>query len=706
MKIDLSQFRNTFMQESSEHLAAMEADLLALRDAPGDPELLNAIFRAAHSIKGGAGSFGLTNVVRFTHTLENLLDRLRSMELPVTELIVTLLLRSADILQGLLKLVDDEEMPADAVVLLEQLEVQKSVGTSVAASGPVPAQTKASGSATYRIDFIPSLDLLQSGTNPILLLRNLGSLGTVETCTLHTDELPPLAELDPSSFHLSWTIEMTSERSETDIREVFEFVEHLAEIRVHVANLGVSPEVVSAEPASSQEINLSAAQGPEAQRVAVARSALDRRQHPPAGETSSMRVSTEKVDRLIDLVGELVIAHVMTKQLTEAFTPEALPKLREAVGSMERNIRELHEGMMGVRMIPVGTLFQRFKRTVFDIAQSTGKQIRLETSGDETEIDKSLLELLGDSMIHLVRNAADHGIESAEERAQKGKPIEGTIRLSACHRAGKMLITISDDGVGIDPVRVQAKAIERGLITPEARLTNDQIKMLIFEPGFSTRDQVSDLSGRGVGMDVVRRNVQKLSGTVMLSSEKDEGSLVSIELPLTLAIMEGLLVRVNNRTLVLPLLSVVEAVRPTSSQIIRIAEQGEVLNLRQESVPILRVRRFLGSDGSAWAGNDEPIPEDAPPSTQVVIVVEAGKKRIGLLVDGIAGQQQVVLKGLESHFHKVDGLMGVTILGDGCVAPVVDVSGISEMNLFSLKRAADRTIPAAEQATFAKPVTC
>ena len=706
MKIDLSQFRNTFMQESSEHLTSMEADLLVLRDAPGDSELLNSIFRAAHSIKGGAGSFGLTNVVRFTHTLENLLDCLRSLEMPVTELIVSLLLRSADILQGLLKLGNGEEMPADAVDLLEQLEMQQSAGSAIAASEPVPEQTKASGSTAYRIEFIPSHDLIQSGSNPILLLRNLGSLGAVEACRLHTDELPPLAELDPSHFHLSWTIEMTSERSEAEIREVFEFVEHLAEICVHVITPGMPLEVVDAVMASSQEVGLSAAQRPEAQRVAVARSAVDRRQHPPASETSSMRVSTEKVDRLIDLVGELVIAHVMTKQLTEAFTPEALPKLREAVGSMERNIRELHERMMGVRMIPVGTLFQRFKRTVFDIAQSTGKQIRLETSGNETEIDKSLLELLGDSMIHLVRNAADHGIESAEERAQTGKPVEGTIRLSACHRAGKMLITISDDGAGIDPVRVQAKAIERGLITPEARLTDDQIKMLIFEPGFSTRDQVSDLSGRGVGMDVVKRNVQKLSGMVMLSSEKGKGSTVSIELPLTLAIMEGLLVRVDDRTLVLPLLSVVEAVRPTPSQIVRIAEQGEVLNLRQESVPILRVRRFLGSDGSACVGKNEPVTGAAPPSTQVVIVVEAGNKKIGLLVDGIAGQQQVVLKSLESHFHKVDGLMGVTILGDGCVAPVVDVSGISEMNLFSLKRAAERTISPAEQSTFGKPVTC
>jgi two-component system chemotaxis sensor kinase CheA len=387
---------------------------------------------------------------------------------------------------------------------------------------------------------------------------------------------------------------------------------------------------------------------------------------------------------LIDLVGELVIAHVMTKQLAEAFTPDALPKLREAVVAMERNIRELHERMMGVRMIPVGTLFQRFKRTVYDIAQSTGKQIRLETSGEETEIDKSLLELLGDSMIHLVRNAADHGIESVEERVQMGKPVEGTILLSACHRAGKMLITISDDGAGIDPARVQAKAIERGLIAPDARLTDDQIKMLIFEPGFSTRDQVSDLSGRGVGMDVVKRNVQKLSGVVMLSSEKGNGSSISIELPLTLAIMEGLLVTVDDRVLVLPLLSVVEAVCPTPNQIVRIAEQGEVLNLRQESIPILRVRRFLSSDRSAYVRKDERALEAASPSNQVVIVVEAGNKKIGLLVDGIAGQQQVVLKSLESHFHKVDGLMGVTILGDGCVAPVVDVSAISALNLFSL----------------------
>ncbi len=402
---------------------------------------------------------------------------------------------------------------------------------------------------------------------------------------------------------------------------------------------------------------------------------------------------TEKVDRLIDLVGELVIAQVMTAQMVETFEPSCLPKLREAVAAMERSTRELHERVMAVRMMPVGTLFQRYARVVYDIAQSTGKQIRLETDGEETEIDKSMLELLGDPLTHLIRNAADHGIESPEVRLAANKPEDGLIHMRAFHRSGKIVIEITDDGAGIDTVRVRAKAVERGLIDEQAELSDDQLRMLIFAPGFSTREEVSDLSGRGVGMDVVKRNVQQLSGTVGLTSELGSGSKVSIELPLTLAILEGLLVRVADRTLVLPLLTVVEAV-PAKGKIVRVAEQGEAIVIREQSIPVLRLCRFLGVAGDALdpgaLKSTEPCAEPVE-DQRLVVVVEAGRKKIGLVVDELLGQQQVVVKSLEKNLHKVEGLMGATILGDGCVAPIIDVTALAELNLFSIGHQARKT---------------
>jgi two-component system chemotaxis sensor kinase CheA len=336
---------------------------------------------------------------------------------------------------------------------------------------------------------------------------------------------------------------------------------------------------------------------------------------------------------------------------------------------------------MAVRMLPIGTLFQRYGRTVYDIAQATGKQLRLETSGEDTEIDKSMLELLGDPLVHLVRNAADHGIESPEVRKAAGKPEEGVITLKAFHRSGRIVIQISDDGAGIDTDVIRDKAIERGLIAADSQLSDDQLRMLVFEPGFSTRESISDFSGRGVGMDVVRRNVQQLNGSVSLVSEMGRGSTLSIELPLTLAILEGLLIRVVDRTLVLPLLSVIETVPLHAEQIVRVAERGEVVVIRDEPIPLLRLSRFLGLSQEAEA-SEQALHSD---TRRLAVIVEAGNRKVGLVVDELLGQQQVVVKSLERHLHKVDGLMGATILGDGCVAPIVDVASIASMNLFSLQ---------------------
>lgn len=667
MKIDLSQFRDAFLQESAEHVASMEAGLLDLRSNPGDMELLNAIFRAAHSIKGGAGSFGMTSLVSFTHALENLLDRMRSSEIEADDEVIDVLLRSIDVVRDLLHAEPQASLPPEALALEARIEALAALDASKEhAPVATPQESSASQHETtvYRVEFRPDRELFSSGTNPLLLLRNLSSLGTVSCCHLHVDDLPSLAELDPAVCYLSWTVELASTCPESEIREVFEFVEHLAEVRISSSALEQS---ASSENKSAEQTEASAAA-----KSKPAPKATSARKSDSTGEASSIRVSIDKVDKLIDLVGELVIAHVMTAQMVENFDPSCLSKLKDSVAAMERNTRELHERVMAVRMLPVSMIFHRYPRVVYDIAQSTGKLIRLEMSGEETEIDRSMLESLSDPLIHLVRNAADHGIESPEVRRAAGKPEEGVITLQAYHRAGRIIIEITDDGAGIDVARVRNKAIERGLIEPDTQLSDDQIRMLIFEPGFSTRDEISDLSGRGVGMDVVKRNIQALNGTVNVTSEVGKGSTVSIELPLTLAILEGLLVGVGDRTLVLPLLAVIETVPLPPDQITRVAECGEVVVLREEPIPLLRLARFLQLPGSDERAMDR----------RLAVIVEAGKKKIGLVVDELLGKQQVVVKSLERHLRKVDGLMGATILGDGSVAPIVDVCGLAASNLF------------------------
>lgn len=691
MKIDLSQFRQTFLQESAEHVATMESGLLALRSAPEDAEILNAIFRSAHSIKGGAGSFGFESLAHFTHVLENVLERLRSGEVPATSEVVDTLLKCVDILRALLQSGGAGELPRAAQPLLERLG---AIGTSRASdtNGPEEQPAAAARMATpedaggklrmLRIEFTPDRELFSSATNPIVLLRNLAAMGRVSVTHLHSTNLPPLDQMDATQCYLAWTIEIATEHTVEELREVFEFVEHLAEISIRSIDEPQPRATDGATPVAARETVQPSL--PPGSSVAVPpRSSKKRAQAKLAagGESSSIRVATEKVDRLIDLVGELVIAHVMTAQMVESFTPDCLPKLRESVASMERNTRELHERVMAIRMLPVGTLFRRYVRTVYDIANSTGKQIDLALSGEETEIDKSMLELLGDPLTHLVRNAADHGIEAPDARQAAGKPAMGTIQLRAFHRAGRVIIEVSDDGAGIDPQRIRAKAVERGLIAAGAQLTDEQLRMLIFEPGFSTRDKISDLSGRGVGMDVVKQNVSALNGTVKVDSTVGRGSTITIELPLTLAILEGLLVRVVDRTLVLPLLSVVETVCPREGQIQRVAEQGEVIVIRSQAIPLLRLTRFLGLKQD----RESSAPAPTMGARSLVVVVESGRKKIGLVVDELLGQQQVVVKSLEKHLRKVDGLMGATILGDGHVAPIVDVPMLSNMNVYSLR---------------------
>jgi len=640
MEIDLSQFRDTFFQEAGEHLGTMESELLSLRAGRADGETLNAIFRCAHSIKAGAGTFGFEAMARFTHVLENLLDRLRNGEMEASEALVELLLRAVDVLRALVDAAASQSAPP---AVWEEVigELDGALGRPAAVPAkPAAPSAERSGENEYDIAFEPAPEMFRLGLDPFLVLRDLAQLGTL-AAEADLGRLPPLETMDSQTCYLRWRLRLKTNAAMEQIRDAFAFVEDVA--------------VISIQPAAAPA---AAAPVAEVQRTglrAVAREV-------------SLRVATAKVDHLIDLVGELVIAQSMAAQIMNGFSMARLAQLQAAMADIERYTRELQERAMRIRMMPVGTVFSRFQRLVHDTAQALGKQVSLEISGEETELDKSVVERIADPLTHLVRNAIDHGIETPAERQQAGKPPEGRLRLTAYHQGGNVIIEVSDDGRGLDTSRIRAKAIERGLIGAGEDLPEEQIQALIFRPGFSTADQISDLSGRGVGMDVVKKNVDALGGAVMLQTEWGRGATVRIKLPLTLAILDGLLLGVGAQTYVLPLVSIVESIRLRPEDVRNVAGCGDVITVRREPIPLVQLARIfnLGQTGDAAGG--------------LVVIVEHDARHWALEVDELLGQQQVVVKSLETNFRKVEGITGATILGDGRAALILDVAGIVAMS--------------------------
>ena len=657
MKIDLSQFRETFLQESTEHIADIESGLLHLKSAGADDETLNSIFRAAHSIKGGAGAFGLTEVVKFTHVLENLFDRMREHQVDVSSELITLLLSANDVLKELIGS-KTGTAPANATEVQRALEAASSDSASAIAAHPDQGQTPdrltETGETGYTINFRTAVDLFGGGSDPLLLLRNLAGTGNVVSVQVDTKSLPGLAALNTEHSYLSWEVHLTTASDRAELDEIFEFVLDCATVEITA-----KVNVAEAAEESAEQSNKVAAKGNTASAKSHARS-----------ENASVRVPTEKIDKLIDLVGEMVIAHSITTRLVEHFSAESITALQESVASLERHIRELHERTMSVRMLPLGSLFSRFQRLVHDLAEKTGKQLRLVTEGDETEVDRSILEMLGDPLTHVLRNSADHGIESPTERAKQGKNPEGTILLRASHMAGTILIEIIDDGAGLNLARIREKAIAKNLIPPDAMLTDEQTRLLIFEPGFSTKEEVSDLSGRGVGMDVVRRNISALNGTISLDSKQGGGTHIKIQLPLTLAIMEGLIVRIETHSFVVPLVSILETICLQPEEIHNVAGQGEVAIVRNEAIPFLRLKRLFGIRSQADEANE------SKQARKLVVVVEQSNQRAALEIDELLGQQQVVVKSLERNFTKLEGTLGATILGDGRAALILDAQAL------------------------------
>lgn len=659
---DLARFKETYITECFELLRDMEEHLLALDVDEVDKETLNAIFRCAHSIKGGAGAFGFDRITKFTHVAEFLLDAMREGKVEASTEIVDALLKSVDVITQMVRAAQaGETLPDDFGNDLEQkLQSFASGGAAHApkAAAKKPAQkTESNECSFYSIKFIPHANMMVSGNEPLLLLKELSGLGKT-VIKADSSAVPALDAIEPDQCYVKWQIELESSKPESALREVFEFVDDSCDLEIDNFG-GISmgePEPAAETPASNTS---------DKHLVSAKTTVIETEAKAPA--VSTIRVDLEKVDRLVNLVGELVITQSMISAQIRAFQPDQYPELSRGVDELSQHCRELQEAVMSVRMQPVKSIFSRMPRIVRDISQKLGKKIALEMSGEGTEVDKTVIEQLGDPLTHMIRNAVDHGVEMPDVRAAKGKDEEGTIHLTAFHQGGKIFIQITDDGAGINREKVLQLAKNKGLIAQDAQLSDNEIDNLIFMPGFSTAEQVTDISGRGVGMDVVRRNIEGMNGTVHIESTPGHGSVFTVALPLTLAILDGMVVGVGSEQYIIPIANILETMKPDSKNIHKIADGNDMLNVRGEFITLLYLNEIFA------------VPTESSANNGLVVLVESNQKKIGLVVDELIGQQQVVIKSLESNSDPILGVSGATILGDGHVSLILDVAQLQSM---------------------------
>lgn len=668
----------TYRQEAAELLEQLEETLLDLEVDPSGEGLVDKAFRALHTIKGSGAMFGFDAVAKFTHHLENAFDSVRSGKRLVTPELVSLTLASLDYIRAQI----DSPETADAAVGQALLEgLQQAAPTAAAAlpatARPViqpPEPEDPSRPRTWWIRVKLGEQVMCYGTNPLLLLNELRALGDC-TVTALTDNIPALAPMDPVACYVAWDVVLTTKRPKREIEDVFIFVaddarisiepvdqehsEHrLGQILIHRGD--VPADVVDTVMARHQPLGALLVQEGQTSPDRV-NSALAEQQHvrakvQPSEAAASVRVPAERLDSLMDQVGELVIAQARLRQIAAGTEDLAL---RANAEEIERLVSDLRDTAVGIRMLPIGTLFGRFRRVVRDLSQSLAKQVSLVTEGEETELDKTVIESLNDPLVHLIRNCIDHGLESPEDRHRLGKPTEGVIRLSAVHAGAQVLITITDDGKGLDRDAIRRKAEERGLLAPGAPASDSDLFNFIFHPGFSTAKQLSNVSGRGVGMDVVRKAIDALRGTIDVQSTSGEGTTITLRLPLTLAIIDGLLVRIGDSRYVVPLAAVEECVDlPPDHEVIRSGRQ--LINLRGDMVPFVRMRDFFD------------VPDKAQ-GYQKIVIATIGGNMVGLVVDQVIGQYQTVIKSLSRLLDHVSYFSGATILGDGTVALIIDI---------------------------------
>lgn len=696
MSVDLSQFHQVFFEESFEGLDVMESELLDMDPADVDDETVNNIFRAAHSIKGGAGTFGFMPVSEFTHVLETLLDEIRSGKRSMEPRYVDLFLQSVDCLRGMLSDMQDGNDPEKERPAELRKEFEVILGMEQDAADPEEAMPESDEiDGGWLIDVHPHTGLLMTGNEPFRMFRELRELVGEDNfeVTADTDNIPELSSLTPEECVTSWQIKVTTSTLIDDIKAIFEWVEDECDL-TYSPLTGVAEPVSKNQDQQSQETPATASEEtpeqvaektPEKTPVVVEAQKTVKSAKAPkkAVESSSIRVSIDKVDSLINMVGELVITQSMLGQLGQDFDLSRLAKLQEGLSQLEQNTRELQESVMKIRMMPISFAFSRFPRLVRDLGGQLGKKVILETIGEQTELDKTVMEKINDPLVHLVRNSMDHGLETTEQRIAAGKSEEGTITLNAYHQGGNIVIEVADDGAGLNEDRILKKAIEKGLVPENNSLTPEEIHNLIFLPGFSTAEAVSDISGRGVGMDVVRRNIQALNGSIEVKSQRNVGSTFIIRLPLTLAILDGQLVKVCEETYIFPLVSIVESIQIHRSSLNHVTGSQYVMQLRDEYIPIVRLDQIFG------LRDDKDVVDE-----MMLVVVEGDNEKIGIVVDDLLGQQQVVIKSLEQNYQKVSGISGATILGDGTVALIIDISSIGK-NIVPVKRNQNRSEKAA-----------
>ncbi len=644
---DMQEILEIFFEECAEGLDVMESGLLGLDIGAANLDVVNDIFRAAHSIKGGAATFGFLEVSDFTHGVETLLDQIRAGERPISEEIVEIQLASVDCLRGML----DSIRSGEAIDAPQAADIQGRIKTILASAvgAPPPNAPSAVSSSRWKVTFKPSRGLFRNGTDPLRIFEELERCGDVEV-ECDTEELPSLADLDPMECNLTWNAHVVTDRGRAAIEEAFAWVTDDCSVDIL--------DVTSATGKATPETPPSETSGTLGKPTTAATSNK---------ESGSIRVSVDKVDTLLNLVGELVITQSMLKRCGEDYSPDSIGDLQDGLIELERYTRELQESAMQIRMLPINVSFSRFPRLVRDLSTKLGKKVELRFSGEQTELDKNVMEKMSDPLVHLVRNSLDHGIETPEARLAAGKPETGVLHLSASHENGNIVIRVEDDGAGINREKVLALAIERGLVSQDEQLSHAQIDNLIFHAGFSTADAVSDVSGRGVGMDVVRNNIKELSGRLEVASNPGLGSVFSICLPLTLAILDGQLVRIGNDVFIFPLLSIVETVQVSRKQVNDIVGAGHVFRLRDRYIPVSRLRDVFNLDAP-----------DQEKESELLVVVESDGYTMGMFVDDLLEQQQVVIKSLEENYRIVNGISGATILGDGRVALIVDTPSLMQ----------------------------
>ncbi len=677
MDDQLEDFKKTFFEESTDLLSMAEMHLMDLSITEPSAESLGAIFRSVHSIKGGAGAFGFERLVKFTHSFESVLDALRSGKISIDKSRHDLLMKGFDVVSDLVREAKgDVQLPSDresqVLAGLNEWYPQEGGGSAPKVLAPTQAKKK----QTYIVRFKPLRTLYAKANEPLLILRQIKNLGkAMIACT--TGGVPTLDRMDPEEAYIGWIIQIETDIGEAALMEVFEFVDVDSELSIQLQPEG--PQTLNHSPFESApaEGHEEVPKATEA-KVAVVSPAA----HPEkaggdkgggdkgAAAVTSIRVDLDKIDRLVNMVGEIVITQAMVaEQLSQLNIGNK--NLLNGLESMQQHTRELQDSVMSIRAQPVKSVFQRMPRLVRELASSLNKDVRLVTSGENTEVDKTVIEQLSDPLTHMIRNSVDHGIEMPDKREAAGKPREGTIHLSAEHRSGRIVIQIVDDGGGINRERVKQKCIEKGLINPDAQLTDEEIDNFIFLPGFSTAEKVSNVSGRGVGMDVVKKNIQALGGRVNVINKPGQGSRFVLSLPLTLAVLDGMVVTVGQERYVLPLTSIIELLRPTPEMISKLVTHGDLIHIRGEYIRLLYVHKIFNIQDAV-----------TKPTDALVVLVEVdGGQKVGLVVDEVIGQQQVVIKSLESNYRQIDGVSAATILGDGRVALILDVIGLRQIML-------------------------